>query len=327
MAAIKADGYGHGILRVASALHDADAFAVATIDEAVSLRQHGIDTPICLLEGIRNSDELELASTHKLTILLHSQFQLDLLERHDCGAGVRVWIKIDSGMHRLGFSPDQALAVRAQIRQIAGIEFCGWMTHLANADDLADEGTIRQLECFGKTLKDQEGQRAVANSAGILGWPGTHSDWVRPGLMLYGASPMIGGRAEEHRLQPVMTLAAELIAINRIKQGECVGYGGSWCAPEEMQIGVVGIGYGDGYPRHAPSGTPVLLNGTVAPLVGRVSMDMITIDLRQHPGAKIGDQAILWGDGLAVEAIAQAANTIPYELFCKVTARVPVDIR
>lgn len=326
MAAVKADGYGHGILRVATALQGVDAFAVATLDEALTLRLNGINTPICLLEGFRNADELQQAKAHQFMVVLHSEYQLQLLQQLPLEDEISVWIKVDTGMHRLGFAPAAARDVRQQLQCRTGVRFVGWMTHLANADDPQDEMTVRQLRCFEQATQGQSGVRAIANSAGIVGWPASHSDWVRPGLMLYGASPMVGTEASAYHLRPVMTLSAQLMAINHIPQGDCVGYGGSWSAPEDMAIGVVAIGYGDGYPRHAPSGTPVLLNGQLLPLVGRVSMDMITIDLRGQPEARVGDRVTLWGDGLPIERIAQAAGTIPYELFCKVTARVPVEM-
>jgi alanine racemase len=197
------------------------------------------------------------------------------------------------------------------------------MTHLATADEPDHPATLRQLALFDETTADLAGSKSIANSAGILGWPGSHGDVVRPGIMLYGVSPFIGGRATEHDLKPVMTFGSELIAVNRMKKGDAIGYGGTWQCPEDMTVGVVAAGYGDGYPRHARNGSPVLINGKRVPMAGRVSMDMLTVDLRSQPEAKIGDPVVLWGRGLPAEEVAEFAGTIAYELFCSVTPRVP----
>jgi len=322
MAAIKANGYGHGMVRVANALKESDALAVASIDEALSLREAGIDTPITLLEGFFQADEIPLASRYRLDLLLHNSQQIDLLEQTPFEDPLRVWLKVDTGMHRLGFSPEQVAEQWRRLESHPGLIPLRQMTHLANADEIEHPSTPKQLAIFQQATAGLSGLRAIANSAGVLGWPESHADWVRPGIMLYGVSPFIGGRAEEHNLQPVMTLSSELIAVNQMNKGDAIGYGSRWTCPEVMPVGVVAVGYGDGYPRHAPDGTPVLVNGKRVPMIGRVSMDMITVDLRSQPDAAIGDPVVLWGKGLPAEEIAEPAGTIAYELFCGVTARV-----
>ncbi|HEY0634077.1 MAG TPA: alanine racemase [Gammaproteobacteria bacterium] len=325
MAAVKANGYGHGLVRVARALEDADAFGVAALSEAVELREAGIAQPIVLLEGFFHGDELAHIARLGLEVALHHLPQLEALERFISPAPVSVWIKIDTGMHRLGFAPEQVAEVRERLLSLGErARLRGFMTHFANADDRNDAMTLRQLEQFTRATVSYAGERASANSAGLLGWPQSHADWVRPGIMLYGASPFIGRTGVQEGLRPVMTLHSELIAVNTLKAGDAVGYGGSWRCPEPMKVGVVAIGYGDGYPRHVPTGTPVLVNGKRVPLVGRVSMDMITVDLRTQPEARVGDPVVLWGEGLPVEEITESAGTISYDLLCRITRRVPI---
>ena len=323
MAAIKANGYGHGLVRVAHALVDADAFCVACIDEAIALREAGISHPIVLLEGFFERNELELIQRYRLEAMIHHLSQIEVLESVPLSAPVTVWLKVDTGMHRLGFPPEQVTTMWRRLAACPAVERVrGCMTHLANADDLNDTTTLRQLNRFEAAVAGLPGERAIANSAGVLGWPRSHGDWVRPGIMLYGVSPFIGGRAEAEGLRPVMTLRSEIIAVNHYPAGEAIGYGGSWICPEAMPVGVVAIGYGDGYPRHANHGTPVLVNGQRVPMIGRVSMDMITVDLRRQPQTRVGDPVVLWGEGLPVEEVAEHAGTIAYELLCGVTPRV-----
>lgn len=324
MAAIKANGYGHGLERVARTLGDADALGVACVEEAVSLREVGIATPITLLEGFFHADELPLICQHHLDCVIHHVHQIEVLEQQPLSSPLKVWLKVDSGMHRLGIPATDCHQLWQRLVAINDIEVIGLMTHFANADDLNDPTTEQQLALFNKSCDELPGERTIANSAGILGWPQSHAEWNRPGISLYGVSPLLGGRGEQHGLRAVMTLRSELIAVNHLKQGDAIGYGGSWRCPEDMPVGVVAVGYGDGYPRHADSGTPVLVNGQRVPLVGRVSMDMITIDLRAMPQAKIGDEVVLWGKGLPVEEVAEHAATIPYELLCGVTGRVRI---
>ncbi|MCP4993882.1 MAG: alanine racemase [Gammaproteobacteria bacterium] len=324
VAVIKANAYGHGMLRAASALEsEADALAVARVTEGRTLRESGVQKPILVLEGCFDTDEARLAADLKLDLTIHHASQLTMLEQLEADQKVSCWFKLDSGMHRLGFSPEKGLAAYQKLRALSCIDGpVRLMTHLANADDRNDSATEDQLTLFRQFAQAVDSECSLANSAAILGWPQTHADWVRPGIMLYGASPFTNGRGDVDGLQPVMTLQSQLIAINHYPQGAPVGYGGSWCCPEAMAVGVVAIGYGDGYPRHAPSGTPVLINGQRAPLAGRVSMDMLTVDLRNHPEVRVGDSVVLWGRGLPAEEIAEQAGTITYELFCGVTSRV-----
>lgn len=325
MAVIKANGYGHGLLRVAAALADADALAVARVGEGVQLRDAGSRMRIAVLEGCFDERELAEAAGRDLDLVFHHPDQIRLLELARLRRPLRCWLKVDSGMHRLGFALEEAADAHAALAAAApGPERPGIMTHLANADDLADPYTRHQLEAFRPLAERLGAPVSISNSAGVLGWSAAHGDWVRPGLMLYGASPFVGGRAADHGLRPVMTLRSRLIAVNRYAAGDRIGYGGTYVCPEDMPVGVVAVGYGDGYPRHARTGTPVLVAGRRAPLVGRVSMDMISVDLRGVPEARVGDPAVLWGEGLPIEEIAECADTIPYQLTCAITARVQV---
>ncbi len=326
MAVIKANAYGHGLLRVAGVLRaGVDAVAVARADEGIRLRKAGFDKPVTVLEGFVCADELVELYRYALDPVIHSPQQIDLLRRCREQGAISVWLKIDSGMNRLGFkgtevdSAYRRLVRCTQIKQPPGL-----MTHLANADDRTDDTTRRQIARFNELTRDLPGQRSIANSAGILGWQEALSDWVRPGIMLFGCSPFIGQQGADQGLKPVMSLQSRVIAVKRLAAGETVGYGGGWVCPRDTRLGVIAIGYGDGYPRHAGSGTPVLVNGREAPLIGRVSMDMITVDLQHHPEAKAGDPVTLWGPGLAVERIARAADTIPYTLLCGITQRVQI---
>jgi len=323
IAVIKSNAYGHGMLRIARALEAADAFGLARMEEAVRLRQAGFEQRLVVLEGFFGKDELEAASHYQIELAINGWEQLSLLEKSQLPQQVICWLKVDTGMHRLGFSAGEAARAHQRLANCAALRPpIRLMTHLANADDLQDSATDRQMQLFLPLISQLGGEISVANSAALLGWPQTHYDWVRPGIMLYGASPLLGGTGEQHELKPVMTLSSRLIAVNHCSSGDAVGYGGGWRCPETMPVGVVAIGYGDGYPRHAPSGTPLLVNGSRVPLIGRVSMDMLTVDLRSQPQAKVGDPVILWGRGLPAEEIAQAAGTISYELFCGVTQRV-----
>jgi len=327
VAMVKANAYGHGILRVARALDGADAFGVASIDEALELRSAGISQRIVLVEGVFEAAELPLVQQERLDIVVHHEAQLQLLQRATLNATqpLQIWVKLDTGMHRLGFSPAQLPEVLRRLRGCDGIApDVILMTHLASADERSSKVTAQQIACFESATHAHHSARSMANSAGILAWPSTHYDWVRPGLMLYGISPFSGSSAAQEGLQPVMTIKSKLIAVNHFKQGDAIGYGGTWACPQDMPVGVVAFGYGDGFPRHAASGTPVLINGKRVEVIGRVSMDMITVDLRSQPQAQVGDPAVLWGQGLPVEEIARSAATIPYELVCGITQRVRV---
>ncbi|PWB47067.1 MAG: alanine racemase [Nitrosomonadales bacterium] len=320
MAVIKANGYGHGMLRVAKALEAADGFAVLNIAEAIALREAGFTQEILLLEGFFSADELPLLARHGLSTVIHAQWQLDIMLQTPGSAPVQAWLKINSGMNRLGFQPDEAPAALQSLQQIGAQVTL--MTHFARADE--SDGIAEQLTLFNSVTHGLNLPRSLSNSAAVLSYPEAHGDWVRPGIMLYGASPTSGRSASELGLKPVMTLSSELIAVRAIQAGEAVGYGASFRAPGAMRIGTVACGYADGYPRHAPSGTPVLVDGQRSRIIGRVSMDMLTVDLSAVPGAKIGSAVTLWGDGLTVDEVASAAGTISYELLCAVAARVPL---
>lgn len=328
-AVIKANGYGHGVVEVARALKDADGFCVASVEEAVELKSAGIDQTILLLEGFFHPEELEQIRQNDFQIVVHHEKQLKDLENFSALStskeqSIITWLKVDTGMHRLGFDPSETEAAYQRLLSCEIVKKpVRLMTHLANADDLRDPATQQQIELFRTVLAEEEMERSIANSAGILGWMGSYADMARPGILLYGVSPFLDETASARGLKPVMTLCSELIAIKQCKKGAAVGYGGDWVCPEDMPVGVVGIGYGDGYPRHAITGTPVLVNGKRVPLIGRVSMDMICVDLREQPDAQIGSEVILWGDGLPAEEIADSASTIAYDLFCGVTTRVP----
>jgi len=323
MAVIKANAYGHGMVRVATALPTADAFAVARVDEGMRLREAGIRQRIVVLQGFICPEELALHARHDLEPVIHSAQQIEVLERHPpADTRLGAWVKLDTGMHRLGMDPAEfpdcyrRLAANAHLKAPLPI-----MTHLANADVVTDTTTERQLAVFNCIASDAS-ERVAANSAGLLAWPASHAEWVRPGLALYGVSPFPFRSGIKDGFRPVMTLKTRLIAIKTLRRGDPVGYGGDWVCPHPTRMGIASIGYGDGYPRSAASGTPVLVSGQTAPLIGRVSMDMITIDLTEHPEARVGDAVTLWGQGLPVEEVARHAGTIPYVLLCNVTQRV-----
>lgn len=326
MAVIKADAYGHGLLAAAEALREADGFAVAAIDEAVRLREAGFIHPVTLLSGHHAASDLPRAAELKLAAALHAPEQLAQLEATRLDVRLDVWVKVDTGMHRLGFDPEQVPQVVRRLRSLAHVGTIGLMSHLANADDTGDTATLRQIERFRGCAADHDGPLSLANSAGVLAWRQSHFDWVRPGIMLYGISPLVSRTGPDLDLAPAMTLHSKLVAVKRAKRGDPVGYGGTWRCPADMLLGVVACGYGDGYPRHAPSGTPVLVRDHPARLAGRVSMDLMSLDLREVPDPRVGDPVLLWGRELPAEHVADAAGTIAYELVCGVTARVPRDV-
>jgi alanine racemase len=327
MAAVKANGYGHGALEVARALDGIDALAVATLTEALDLRQAGLQRPIVLLGGVLDVEELDQVAEHNLQLVVHDFRQLNLIERNTGAHALALWIKLDTGMHRLGFALDAVAEINRKLAALPRLRLQGWMTHFASADETANPATEHQIKAFQRALDGISGARSLANSAGIVAWPQSHADWVRPGIMLYGASPLVGRSAGELDLRPVMTLRTRVLSIRELPAGEPVGYGGTWMTPERMRIGVLAIGYGDGYPRCLPSGTPVLINGQRAALAGRVSMDLITVDLRGCDTVREGDEATLWGEGLPAEEIASQAGTIAYELFCGLSRRVEFEYR
>jgi alanine racemase len=324
MAVIKANAYGHGTAGAISALGDAASFGVASLEEALAVRALLPSAqPLCLLEGFFNSDELATVAGEGLQVVIHHVSQLEQLEAFRGSGSIAAWVKVDTGMHRLGFPPKALPEILSRMRACERTQLLGLMSHLADADVSDSKPTRRQIDQFNGLLATTGLVGSLANSAGIVAWPESHHDWVRPGIMLYGASPVSGKSAEELDLQPVMQAESALIAINEHRRGDAVGYGGTFVCPEDMRVGVVAFGYGDGYPRHARGGTPVIVRDQRVPLIGRVSMDMITVDLRSLPEASVGDRVILWGSKLPVDEIAQQAGTIAYELLCRVSERVP----
>jgi alanine racemase len=325
MAIIKANAYGHGLVRVAQALKAADALGVVVLEEAITLREAGCDQRIVLLEGLFSADDIALINGYHLDVVIHHRNQLELLEQGRLARPLDIWLKVDTGMHRLGFAPTDVDAVIERLMALPHVGTLRLMTHFASADEPDSATTTDQIGRFAEVGRGMTAERTLANSAAILAWPDSYADWVRPGIMLYGGSPFTGRDAQSLGLKPVMTLRSELIAVNAHRKGDAIGYGGSWTCPKDMNMGVAAIGYGDGYPRHAPSGTPVLVNGQRAQLAGRVSMDMICIDLGEQPDAAAGDEVILWGEGLPVDEVAALAGTLSYELLCGVSARVCYD--
>ena len=327
MAVVKADGYGHGLERVARALGAADAFGVAALSDAERLRAAGLSQPIVLLSGINEPDDIARVRELGVESVVHHHSQLEMLEQAPVGAPVRCWLKVDSGMHRLGFAPDTVREAHARLQAAQAVAGdIVLMNHFASSDEFdGDNGagrqTREQLRVFAEATAGLPGARSLANSAGVLGWPQAHADWIRPGGALYGMSVVAGTTGADFGLRPAMTLATRLIAINPVRRGEHVGYSATWTCPEDMPVGVAAIGYGDGYPRAAPSGTPVRVNGQPAQVIGRVSMDLMAVDLR-GVDARVGDPVILWGPELPVERIAEGAGTIAYELTCSITRRV-----
>ncbi len=322
MAVVKADAYGHRLDLCLPALRDADLLAVATLEEARAIRRLGSRLPVVLLEGVIHSGDLPVAEELGLELTIHHESQVQALERYRHSPTPRLWLKLDSGMHRLGVEASEAGALHARLKRLPGVEQVNLMTHFARADEAEDLTTRNQQARFESMCTGLDGERCLANSAALVQHAASHADWVRAGIMLYGISPFADRTGEQLGLKPVMTLSSELMAINRVPAGEAIGYGGRFVAPTDMIIGVAAIGYGDGYPRSLADGTPVRVNGIPCNLAGRVSMDMITIDLANCPEASIGDPVVLWGSGLPIESIARQADTIPYELVCRITRRV-----
>ena len=323
MAVLKANAYGHGVLRAAAAMKKAAGFAVLNIEDAILLREAGFDQTLLLLEGFFDREELRLVQEYHLATVVHQPNQLRLLLQAAPGK-LDVHLKINSGMNRLGFKPEEFATAMSALRQ-ARLSSLTLMTHFATADEPA--GVRKQLTLFREMTAGLSHPRSLANSAALIRYPQTHADWVRPGIMLYGASPFIDRSGADIGVKPAMTLSSEIIAMQSLQAGETVGYGIGFRADHSMRIGVVACGYADGYPRHAPTGTPVLVEGERVATVGRVSMDMICVDLGKVPQARIGSPVELWGTGLAVDEVARSAGTVGYELLCAIAPRVPVTER
>ena len=327
-AVIKANAYGHGQWRAVDALREeADGFAVLECENAVALREAGVTQPILLLEGIFSARDARAVAEFGLTTVIHCLEQLELLlDSIKPGMLLAICLKLNTGMNRLGLNAVDLLQARETLSRIPNIELT-LMTHFAEAD--GERGVTEQLARFKEMAGDWPGPVSVANSAAILRHPQTHGDWVRPGIMLYGSSPFADRSAEQLGLQPVMALESEIIGIQQLAPGDRVGYGGTFVAERPMRIGVVACGYADGYPRHAPNGTPIAVIGHMTRTIGRVSMDMLACDLTDIPEAGLGAPVTLWGDGLAghvpADTVAAAAGTIAYELFCALAPRVPVS--
>ena len=324
MAVVKANAYGHGLLRVAAALIGADAFAVLEIEGAVRLREAGYEQDIVLLEGAFDPSELPLAARHRLSLIVHQEDQVAMLETASIRRKLRVFLKVNSGMNRLGFSLGEVRNALARLQNCTMVSEVVLMTHFADADD--ERGVAWQMERFGALAASRTLPVSMANSAALLRHPETRTGWVRPGLMLYGASPFADETAESLELQPAMTLESRIIAVQNLEPGDRVGYGGTFTATTAMHIGIVACGYADGYPRHAPTGTPILVDGRRTRTVGRVSMDTLCVDLAPVPGAGVGSSVILWGCGMPVEEVAGASGTISYELLCALAPRVRTEV-
>jgi len=324
MAAVKADAYGHGAVPVARTLEAAgvDALAVACLEEAMTLRQARIQAPIALLEGVISFEEAAQAVYEQLQIVVHDHWQIALLEQLPASARLSLWLKLDSGMHRLGFPLADVPRLAEVLRRHPGWTFEGWMTHLACADEPDNPFTTEQIRRFDAALRGIPGPRSIANSAGLIAWPQSRVDWVRPGLALYGCSPLPDRSAAELGLRPALRLESRIIAIREYEAGEGIGYGLIWRCPARTRVGVVAVGYADGVHRAFRNGTPVMIRGRHAYLAGRVSMDMISVDLRDVPDAAVGDPVLLWGDALPAEQVAAWADTLSYELLCGLTQRV-----
>ena len=326
MAVVKANSYGHGLHYIAQHASAADAFGVARIEEALQLRASGVVKPILLLEGFYSSGDLPVLVTNSIHTVVHCEEQLYDLEKASLENPVVVWLKIDSGMHRLGVRPEHFEHFVERLEACKNVaKPLRYMSHFGCADELDKPITQKQIELFLSLTKGCLGERSLANSAGVLAWPDSQLEWVRPGIILYGVSPLPNKTATDLGFKPVMTLKSHLIAVRTVKSGESVGYGGNWASDRDTKVGVIAIGYGDGYPRMAPNGTPVLVNGRKVPMAGRVSMDMLTVDLGPDAKDKVGDEAILWGNGLDVEEVAHHIGTIAYELVTKLTSRVDME--
>lgn len=322
---VKADAYGHGLLRVARALATADGYALLDLNDAVRLREAGVSKPILLLEGIFEPADLAIVDRYSLMLVVHDLEQILMLERARLSSQIAVLLKLNTGLNRLGFAGTQVRTAYGRLEASGKVAAISLMTHFADADGSA--GIAAQMARFAEWTAGLLGEVTLANSAAVLRYPETHAGWVRPGIMLYGCSPFADVSAEALGLQPAMTLASEIIAVQEIKPGDRVGYGGTFEAQRPMRIGVVACGYADGYPRHAPGfrdrATPVVVAGERTHTVGRVSMDMLCVDLSAIAQARVGSPVVLWGEGLPADEVAASAGTVSYELLCALAARVP----
>jgi alanine racemase len=322
-AVVKANAYGHGLARMWQALSAADGYALLNLEEAILLRESGWKGPILLLEGFFHADELALLDKYRLTTSVHSNWQIKALQQAKLHAPLDIYLKVNSGMNRLGFMPERVHTVWQQLRSLANVGEMTLMSHFAQAED--PQGIVEPMRRIEQAAEGLDCPRSLSNSAATLWHPEAHFDWVRPGIVLYGASP--SGQWQDianSGLKPTMTLSSEVIAVQTLKNGERVGYGGLYQAFGEQRIGIVACGYADGYPRVAPSGTPVLVDGVRTTTVGRISMDMLAVDLTPCPQAGIGAPVELWGQEIKIDDVAAASGTVGYELMCALAPRVPV---
>lgn len=332
MAVVKANGYGHGLLNVAQGLKAAEGFAVLGLNEAIDLRESGFEQTILLLEGVFNAEELNIAASYQIDVVVHCTQQIAMLENESLAQSIAVHLKMNTGMNRLGFVPGEFKAACIRLQACQNVRAITLMTHFAAADEAI--GIAKPLHIFQKTTQDFTQAKSLANSAAILRHPEAHADWVRPGIMLYGASPVKGTAASSWGLKPVMQFTSEIISVQTIQAGDSVGYGHLFTASKPTRVGVVACGYADGYPRHAGQyaigdrqfGTPIAVCGQLTQTIGRVSMDMLYVDLTNIPEANIGSPVELWGSQVPVDTIAEACHTVGYELLCAVAARVPFKI-
>ena len=318
---VKANAYGHGLMRVLPALADADGLALVELDAAIALRAAHYTRRILLLEGFFTPDELPEISARRLAVVVHSEEQVRMLELARVGRPLEVFIKVNTGMNRLGIAPADVVRTVERLNNCESVAVLRLMTHFARADD--DDGLAEPIAVFAAACRGMPYPRSLANSAGVVRYAEVGGDIVRPGIMLYGATPFPDDSAEAIGVRPVMTLRSEIIAVQTLRPNDSVGYGAAYTASRERRIGVVACGYADGYPRSAPNGTPVLVCGRKVRIAGRVSMDMITVDITDVPEAGVGSPVVLWGEGLPVDDVARAASTVGYELLCAVAPRVP----
>lgn len=319
LAVVKADAYGHGAVACAQALHDlADGFAVSCLEEALELRAAGVSLPIVLLEGFFHPDELAQIVEHQLWCVVHSDWQLEAVEQAVLAEPLTIWLKMDSGMHRVGFSPAEYRAVWQRLHASANVAALVLITHFSRADEIDSARTHEQYQVFVDATAGMQSPISVCNSPALLAWPEIRSDWSRPGIILYGSQPVAMQGLSTEKFQPVMTLQSKIIAVRELPAGEPVGYGAQFVASQPVRVGIVAIGYADGYPRHAPTGTVVAVDGCLTQLLGRVSMDMLAIDLTGLSQAGVGSTVELWGDQVSIDEVAARAGTISYELLCNV---------
>ena len=323
MCVIKTNAYGHGLVQVARILESqTDGFAVATVEEALELREAGIVSPICILSGFHEAGQLADIRSQKLEVVLYCDEQIKLIESEKKEWGLPVWVKVNSGMNRLGFAPHEIHKVVERLKSMAfDMGSIRFMSHFAYADEPEQYKTNEQLEIFFNSVYAYSSAKSIANSAGVLAYPESHFDWVRPGIMLFGVSPFPHLPHTDFNLKPALDIYSTIVAVNEVRKGDSVGYGGAWTSPDTRRVGIVACGYGDGYPRNVPTGAPVLIQEKRATIVGRVSMDTFAVDLSNHPSASVGTKVKLFGNGLPVEEVATTAGTIPYELLVSVNPR------